>query len=64
VRPGHRGIHADIPGDQPLRVRAGLQPGQHPPPGAIALPAAEQAKTCEAPAPGLSKPLVPSHWRG
>ena len=25
VRPRHRGVHADIPGDQPGRIRAGLQ---------------------------------------
>ncbi|GAA0712876.1 hypothetical protein GCM10010199_11440 [Dactylosporangium roseum] len=27
MRPGDRGVHADIPGNQPSRVGAGLQPG-------------------------------------
>jgi hypothetical protein len=42
VRPGHRGIHADLPGDQALGVGLGLQGGENPPPGAVALPAPEQ----------------------
>jgi hypothetical protein len=43
MRPSDRGIHTDIPGDQPGRVRPGLQPGHHPPPHTAPLPAAEQA---------------------
>ena len=43
VRPGDGGVHAHIPGDQPLRIRPALQPGQDLAPGAVALPAAEQA---------------------
>ena len=43
VRPRHRGIHADVPGDQPGRIGAPLQGGQDLPPGAVPLSAAEQA---------------------
>ena len=39
---GDGGVDADLPGDQPLGVGLGLQPGQDPLPGAIALPAAKQ----------------------
>ena len=43
VRPGDGGVHGHIPGDQPLRIGPALQPGQDLAPGAVALPAAEQA---------------------
>lgn len=42
VRPGTGGVHADIPGDLAGRVGDGLQRGQDPLPGAIALPPAKQ----------------------
>src|SRR5215203_4770488 len=38
----HGGVDADLPGDQPARVRLGLQGGEDPPPGAVALPAPKQ----------------------
>src|SRR5512133_4023395 len=43
MRPGHRGVHADLPGDQPLGIRLGLQGGEDPLPGAVALPAPTQS---------------------
>ncbi len=43
MRPGDRGVRAHIPGDQPGRVRDGLQPGQDPHPSSVTLPAPEQA---------------------
>src|SRR4029453_1691065 len=42
VGPGHRGIDADLPGDQALGVGLGLQGGEDLLPGAVALPAPEQ----------------------
>jgi hypothetical protein len=39
---GDGGVDADVPGDQPSRVRLGLQTGEDLLPGAVALPAAEQ----------------------
>jgi hypothetical protein len=45
VRPSGGGVHAHIPADPPGRVRQGRQPSQHPLPGAVPLPPAEQAHT-------------------
>jgi hypothetical protein len=42
VGPRDGGVHADVPGDQPGRIRAGLQPGQELSPGPVALPASKQ----------------------
>ncbi len=42
VSPGNRGVHADVPGDEALRVGLGLQLLRGPLPGAVTLPAAEQ----------------------
>ena len=43
VRPRGCGIHGHVPGDQPGRIRPGLQGRQDLPPGPVPLPAAEQA---------------------
>jgi hypothetical protein len=43
VGSGDGGVDADVPGDQAGGVGAGVQAGQDPGPGAVALPAAEQA---------------------
>jgi hypothetical protein len=42
VRPDHGGIHRDIPGDQPRRIRPRLQAGEDSRPGPITLPGPEQ----------------------
>ncbi len=44
------GVHVDVPGDQGLRVRPGLQLDEDPVPGADPLPAAEQV-VCTTPRP-------------
>jgi hypothetical protein len=41
VGAGDGGVHRDIPGDQPSRIRAGLQAGEDLRPSAITLPAPE-----------------------
>src|ERR1035441_1917346 len=43
MRPGGGRVHADIPGNQPGRVRRGLQPADHCGPGPIPLPLPEQS---------------------
>jgi hypothetical protein len=43
VRPRSSRVDGNIPGHVPGRVCHGLQRGQQPPPGAVPLPAAEQA---------------------
>src|SRR5881392_4198599 len=55
VRPGSGRVHADIPGDQPGRVRPALQLGPDPRPRADALPATEQAVD------RLPGPVPPGH---
>jgi hypothetical protein len=42
MRSRDRGVHTDIPGDQPGGVRASLQLGQDARPDPVALPPAEQ----------------------
>jgi hypothetical protein len=43
MRAADRGVHADVPVDTPAGIGVGLQPGQDPRPGPVALPPAEQA---------------------
>jgi hypothetical protein len=43
MRPGRGRVRADIPGNQPGRVRRGLQPADHRGPGPIPLPLPEQS---------------------
>ena len=52
---GDGGVDADVPGDQPLGVRLGLQAGEDALPGAVALPAAKQ------PIDGLPGPVAGGH---
>jgi hypothetical protein len=55
VGSGDGGVDADVPGDQAGGVGAGVQAGQDPGPGAVALPAAEQAVD------GLPCPVAGGH---
>ena len=52
---GHRGVHADLPGDQPFGVGSGRQGGEDLAPGAVALPAAKQ------PVHRLPRPVAGRH---
>jgi len=55
VGAGNGGVDADVPADQPGRISAGLEPGQDPGLGAVALPAAKQ------PVDGLPPPVAGGH---
>lgn len=55
VGPADGGVDVEVPGDQVLRLRAGLELGEDPLPGAIPLPTTEQVLH---PAP---RPVLPGH---